>query len=108
MAKSRWRVGLWPGCGPVLMHVGKVSVGPRRSRYTCADQLPRDYATHLPLPLLFLLFFFVSSSRSFSFLESVAATFVRINFDRGAPSEDQTARYRLYIIDFINYKMEHR
>lgn len=51
---------------------------------------------------------FVSSSRSFSFLESVAATFVRINFDRGAPSEDQTARYRLYIIDFINYKMEHR
>ena len=110
MAKSRWRVGLWPGCGPVLMHVGKVSVGPRRSRYTCADQLPRDYATHPPSPFSFSSSSssFVSSSRSFSFLESVAATFVRINFDRGAPSEDQTARYRLYIIDFINYKMEHR
>lgn len=110
MVKSRWRVGLWPGCGPVLMHVGKVSVGPRRSRYTCADQLRREITQLIFPPSLFLSSSssFVSSSRPFSFLESVAATFARINFGHGARSEDQTTRYRLYIIDFINYKMEHR
>lgn len=66
---------------------------------------PRDYATHLfPLSSSSFSSSFVSSSRSFSFLESVAATFARINFDHG----DQTAWCRLYIIDFINYKMEYR